>query len=73
MYELSISYRSLFSFVREKYFESYSDMMVYVKMKMKTNPGSKLIATWTGKYKLIINDWEGRQLWKKIIKIGKKL
>lgn len=56
MYELSINYRSLFSFTREKYFESYSDMMVYVKMKMKTNPGTQLMVTWTGKYKLTIND-----------------
>lgn len=56
MIELTVAYRSLFSFTREKYFESYSDMMIYVKMKTKTNPGSKLLATWTGKYKLIIND-----------------
>lgn len=56
MYELSISYRSLFSFTREKYFDSYSDMMIYVRMKMKTNPGTQLMTTWTRKYKLIIND-----------------
>jgi len=56
MIELSINYKSLISFTKEKYFESYSDMMVYVKMKMKTNPGSKLMTTWTGKYMLLIND-----------------
>lgn len=56
MIELTVAYRSLFSFTREKYFESYSDMMSYVRMKTKTNPGTQLMVAWTGKYKLVIND-----------------
>lgn len=54
---LTVSYFSLPSFTREKFFKSYSDMMDnYVSFKMKTNPGSRFVITGEGKYMLLIKD-----------------